>query len=72
MTYHGVHARRRGMTKRGAQVVGPTLQSGVWDGPRRRDTRSRTCWRMIKYEMNLPPSNRRAGQDRAAYEHVAS
>ena len=22
--------------------------------------------------MNLPPSNRRAGQDRAAYEHVAS
>ena len=54
MTYHGVHARRRGMTKRGAQVVGPPLWSGVWDGPRRHDT-SRTCWHIIKCEMNLPP-----------------
>ena len=53
MTYHGIHARRRRMTKRGAQVAGPPLRSGVWDGPQRRDT-SRTCWRMIECEMNLP------------------
>ncbi len=48
------------------------LPCGVeWNGPRRHDT-SRTCRRMIECEMNLPPSNRWAGQDRAAYEHVAS
>ena len=69
MTYHGVHARRRGMTKRGAQVVGPPLRSGVWDGPQWRDT-SRTCWRMIECEMNLPLKSP-SGSGRIKYEHVA-